>query len=143
MVADENGGAHAPEEQHADDGHEHGPTGQAAVEPDSPPMRLLTVTVVVISIGVIGAGIGLAQYLGMSTRAQQADKVGNVAAVYQTQKAADTTSLNSFGYDAEKKHFEVPLAQAKAFLVANPTKVGSKAMWNLEPLTKPEPKEKK
>ena len=31
-------------------------------------MRLLTVTVVVISIGVIGAGIGLAQYLGMSTR---------------------------------------------------------------------------
>ena len=122
-------------------GVDYGPSGADAVEPDSPPMRLLTVTVVVIGIFVIGAGIGLAQYLGASTRAQQAGKVGNVAATVTAQRAADAEILGSYGYDAEKKAFRVPLAEAKAYLAKNPTKVGSQEMWGLAPLTKPEPKE--
>ncbi len=128
-----------------DDGHAHhnaepGPSGQAAVEPDAPPMAILTITVVVIGIFVIGAGIGLAQYLGASTRAQQADKVVNVSAVYKAQKATDAELLGSYGYDADTKYFRIPLSAAKAFLATNPTKVDSKEMWGLDPLTKPEPK---
>jgi len=141
MVEDEHKIGHDSNEEHVHDEHDEGPSGLEAVEPDSPPMRLLTVTVVVIGIGVIGAGIGLAQYLGASTRAQQAEKVGNVAAMYQTQKASDDTNLKAYGFDTEKKYYQVPLSQAKAYLVANPTMVGSKAMWNLDPLTKPESEE--
>ena len=137
VVADEAAVEHA-EPVHTED---LGPSGAEAVEPDAPPMRILTVTVVVIGIFVIGAGIGLAQYLGASTRSQQADKVGNVSAVYQAQKTGDAEKLGSYGFDAETKHFRIPLAEAKAFLAKNPTKVGSKEMWGLDPLTKPEPKQ--
>jgi len=119
---------------------EPGPSGQAAVEPDAPPMAILTITVVVIGIFVIGAGIGLAQYLGASTRAQQAGKVVNVSAVYKAQQATDAERLGSYGYDAETKYYRIPLSAAKEFLANNPAKVESKAMWGLDPLTKPEPK---
>ena len=143
MVENEHDTTLDAEHSASEHGHDEGPSGAAAVEPDSPPIRMLIITVVVLGIAVIGSGIGLAQYLGASTRSQQADKVGNVAATYTTQKESDAAKLAAFGYDAESKYYSVPLAEAKAFLVQNPAKVGSKAMWGLEPLTKPEPEERK
>lgn len=122
--------------------HEHAPSGADAVEPDHQPMKILTVTVVILAIAVIGSGIVLGEWLQQKVDAEvQRKQFSEPPAQITALRAADKQHLESYGFDEETKTHRIPISKAMEYLAANPGKVSPQSTWpELVPLTKPEPK---
>ncbi len=101
----------------------HAPAPNIGVEPDTVDVRRITVIVALLVIVVVASAIGLRNFLDLETQGERSRKTERLGTQLAGQRQKEQKRLTSYGYDAEKKTWSMPIDVAMRHYVAQPDSV--------------------